>query len=149
MKNINKILLIFLVVLVILLVGVLSYLVFFKNEGGNFYAVYLRTGDLYFGKLVKFPYFGLKQVYLFQVNPQNQQSPLSVQKFSNIFWGPEDFIKINKENVVWLAKLNKDGQLYQLIKNNPQLVPQQDQLNQNQPLPNQNINNQTSSQFNQ
>lgn len=149
MKNINKVLLIILIVLVILLVGVLSYLLVFKKEA-NFYAVYLRTGDLYFGKLVRFPSFGLKQVYLFQVNPQNQQTPLSVQKFDNIFWGPEDFIKINKENVVWIAKLNKNGQLYQLIKNNPQLLQQeQPSLNQ-QGLPNQNqLNSGTSSSVNQ
>lgn len=132
MKNINKILLIVVIILLLIVVGFLVYQFQFREK--PFYAVYLRTGDLYFGKLVRFPSFGLKQAYLFQVNPQNQENPLSVQRFSRIFWGPEDFMKINKENVVWIAKLSKESQLYQLIKNNPDLIPQgnvNNNLNQN------------------
>ncbi len=116
----NKILLAVVIVLVLVVVGILTW-----NWWGatSYYAVYLRTGDLYFGQLVRFPSFGLKNIYTIQVNSQNQQNPLSIQKFTNIFWGPEDYMSINRSEVVWTTKLNSTGQLAQLIKNNPNLVP--------------------------
>ena len=99
-----------------------SWKVFFRVS--DFHAVYLRTGDVYFGKLSYAP-FGLSQVYTLQVNPQNQQTPINIQRFVNVFWGPEDFMKINKDEVVWVVRLNPQGQLAQLIRTNPNLVPPQ------------------------
>jgi len=121
MRNVNKILLVIVIVLLLALVGIVAW----KTWGGSpsYYAVYLKTGDLYFGQLSRFPSFGLSHVYLLQVNSQNQQNPVNVQKFSNIFWGPEDFIKINREEVVWYSKLRSDSQLVRLIESNPDLVP--------------------------
>ncbi|KKU91712.1 MAG: hypothetical protein UY23_C0001G0318 [Candidatus Jorgensenbacteria bacterium GW2011_GWA1_48_11] len=120
MSKINKILLIVVIVLILALAGVFAW----KWWGASsYYAVYLRTGDLYFGQLVRFPSFGLKNIYTIQVNSQNQQNPLSIQKFTNIFWSPTDFMKINREQVVWTTRLNDTGQLVQLIKTNPDLVP--------------------------
>jgi len=121
-KQTNKILLILVIILLFVLIGL--YIWQKASLPPTYYAVFLDTGELYFGKLVRFPYFGLKNVYLFQANPQNTTTPISVQKFSNIFWGPADFLKINREKVVWLTKLDSNGQLAQLIKNNPNLVPQ-------------------------
>lgn len=117
----NKILLIIIAVLLVILVSLLLGQKFWGEP--KFYAVYLRTGDLYFGKLTKFPSYGLKQVYTIQVNPENQETPFTIQKFRNIFWGPEDFLKINRDQVVWVTKLNPQGQLAQLIKTNPDLLP--------------------------
>jgi hypothetical protein len=122
MNQTNKILIILIVFLLVVIAAILIWRQWFNEP--SFYAVYLRTGDIYFGRLTIFPYFGLKQVYLIQVNRDNPQSPLSVQKFSNVFWGPSDYLKINRNEVVWLTKLNSSGQLYQLIKNNPDLLPQ-------------------------
>ncbi len=121
MRNINKILLIVVVVLAVVLAGVVVW----QNWWGkaSYSAVYLKTGDLYFGRLSRFPSFGLSHVYILQVNSQDQKNPINVQKFSNIFWGPEDFIKINREEVVWSAKLKSDSQLVRLIETNPDLVP--------------------------
>ena len=113
-------------VLVVLLLIVLVGVVVWKTVLGSqpYYAVLLRTGDLYFGQLTRFPSLGLKNVYLLQVNPQNQQNPVSIQKFTNIFWGPEDRIKLNREEVIWITKLNPQGQLAQVIRANPDLLPQ-------------------------
>jgi hypothetical protein len=117
----NKLLLI----LVIALVAVLVVLYGWQKTSAppTYHAVYLQTGELYFGKLVKFPSFGLKEVYLFQTNPQNTETPVSIQKFTNIFWGPADFLKINRDKVVWITKLDPNGRLVQLIKTNPNLTP--------------------------
>lgn len=121
MKNTNKILLIVIIVLVVALLAIVLYNKQFSEP--DFYAVYLRTGDLYFGQLVRFPSFGLRQVYTIQVDSQNQETPFSIQKFANVFWGPEDYLKINREQVVWIIKLDANGQLAQLIKSNPSLAP--------------------------
>ena len=134
MSNVNKILVVLIVALVLTLVGIVVW----RGWGGEttYHAVSLKTGELYFGKLSFFPSMKLKNVYLLQVNQQNQQSPLSVQKLSNVFWGPEDYLKINKDEVVWVTKLRADSQLAQLIKGNPDLTPQpgaEQQIPQQQP----------------
>ena len=122
MSKTNKILLVLVVLLLIVLIGIVIWQTLLG--GRPYYAVLLRTGDLYFGQLTRFPSFGLKNVYLLQVNPQNQQNPISIQRFTNIFWGPEDRLKLNREEVIWIAKLNPQGQLAQVIRTNPDLLPQ-------------------------
>ena len=111
-----------LLVVAVILLGVMVCIMWRINRGSDFYAVYLQTGDVYFGRLSRLP-FGLSQVYTLQVNPQNQQVPINIQKFTNVFWGPSDFMKINREQVVWVTKLNPKSQLVELLKNNPNLTP--------------------------
>lgn len=127
-KN-NKILSIAVCVLLLTLIGVVVWQIFF---GRTYSAVFLRTGDLYFGKLVNFPNFGLKNVYMIQANPQNPQSPLSIQKFTNVFWGPQDYLKINRSEVVWTAKLSPKSQLLEVLKSNPDLLPDAQNTGTNQ-----------------
>ncbi len=121
MRNINKVLLSVVIVLLVALVAVLAWQFWFATP--SYYAVYLRTGDLYFGELTTFPNFGLSHVYMLQVNSQDKQNPVSVQKFTNIFWGPEDFLNINRNEVVWYAKIDPQGQLASLLASNPNLLP--------------------------
>ncbi len=121
MRNVNKILLTVVIVLLVALAAILAWQFYFKTP--TYYAVYLRTGDLYFGELTTFPYFGLNHVYMIQVNSQNAQNPVSIQKFTNIFWGPQDTLRLNKDDVVWYTPLDPKGQLAQLIASNPDLTP--------------------------
>lgn len=121
MKNVNKVLVAVIIVLVLLLAGIIVWQAWLV--GPSYYAVYLRTGDLYFGELSRFPSFGLKHVYMLQVNAQSGQNPISIQKFTNVFWGPEDFIKLNRDEVVWYTKLKPESQLVKLIAANPELLP--------------------------
>lgn len=109
------------VALAVALAGVVAWQIWAASP--SFYAVYLRTGDLYFGELVRVPYFGLKRVYLLQVNAGNAQNPVSIQKFTNVFWGPEDFVKINRDEVVWITRVADSSQLLQVIRANPNLTP--------------------------
>jgi len=122
MSNANKILLVLVIVLILVLAGLIIWQKFGTNKP-TYWAIYLKSGDLYFGKLVQFPSFGLKNVYTLQVNQQNQENPVSVQKFTNIFWGPEDFLKINRAEITWMTKLRSDSQLAELLKTNPSLQP--------------------------
>ncbi len=128
----NRVLIGIIIILVAVLVALVSFQLIYGK--GDYYAVYLRTGDLYFGKIVRFPYFGLKNVYLLQTT-QDPTNPLRIQKFSDIFWGPEDYLKLNHDDVVWYTKLRGDSQLTQLLKTNPNLTQQQQPAQQLQQLP--------------
>lgn len=122
MKNsLNKVLFAIVIVLLVALVVIVGW----KYLAGSpsYYAVYLRTGDLYFGELSTFPSFTLNHVYMLQINSQDQKNPVSIQKFTNVFWGPEDSLNINKSEVVWYTRLASDSKLVQLIQTNPSLTP--------------------------
>jgi len=136
MSKANKILLWVVLVLVAILAILLIWQVFFATP--SFYAVYMKTGDLYFGRLVKFPSFELSQVYTIQVT-QDAQNPVRIQKFADAFWGPGDSLKLNKDEVVWYTKLDSRSQLSQLLETNPDLTPQQVPQQQLQQIPQQQI----------
>ena len=117
---------VFLTVSVFLLLVVLllawSFL-FSPMDQGGVYAVYLDSGDLYFGNLERFPTFGLRQVYLLRLG--GQDSGVGIQQFKNAFWGPDDFLSINPDKVLWVAHLRSDSELGMLIRQNPELIPPQ------------------------
>lgn len=122
MGMINRVLVAAVLVLAVLAVALFVWNRFYITSGNDgFHAVYLQTGDFYFGKLVKFPSFGLEQVYLLRLN-SDQSNPVSVQRFKEVFWGPEDFISINPSQVVWTAKLDRNSKFLDFIKQNPNLV---------------------------
>lgn len=127
MSKINKILLGSVAVLVVAL-GVLIYwqVVGFETP---YYAVYLSTGELYFGKLNTFPSLSLSDAYILQ-QTGDKQNPISINQFSKSFWGPQGTIDLNEKNIVWKAELSKDSQLISYMKN-PQAAqagqPAQDQ----------------------
>lgn len=116
--NSNKILFILVVVLLI----AVAALLLFKNESPTYHAVYLDTGDIYFGKLSYFPQYGMNDPYLLQLT-QNRETPVSVQRFKDVFWGPDGFLKLNREKVVWTAKLSSKGELAKILADNPNLIP--------------------------
>lgn len=114
MNKTNKILL----SIIIILAAALVAIVYWQKVGfkKSYWAVYLDTGDLYFGKLSRFPKFALSNAYLLQKNQDNQQNPFSVSKFENAFWAPENKIYLNEKNIVWKAKLKKESQIVNFIE---------------------------------
>lgn len=118
------------VLFAVVVIAVVAFVAVGMKGSGEFHAVYLRTGDLYFGKLMRFPSFGLKQVYTFQVDDKNTETPLSVARFKKVFWGPEDYLQINRDEVVWMTRLDTQGQLAKLLRENPDLIPSQTGNNQ-------------------
>ncbi|MDI6820699.1 MAG: hypothetical protein QMD65_00775 [Patescibacteria group bacterium] len=124
----KKILLIIVIVLLVALIALFVWRWGFVKSPPNYYALYLKTGELYFGRLVHFPRFGLKQVYMMQINNDNAQTPFSIQKFAKIFWGPEDYLRINRDEVVWMTRLSENSELAKVIAANPDLMPQNPQV---------------------
>jgi len=155
----KKILIILLIILVIVLgLGIWLGVKILGRENpeapSKYSAVYLQTGDIYFGELSWFPWPSLKNVWLVQrtIDQQNQ-AQLGIVPLKNSFWGPTDKIYLNPKQVVFWTNLRKDSQLVKVLENpnilnsagqNQQQNQQMQQsqqlpqnINQNNPLPNQ------------
>ena len=105
-------------ILAIILLGVLVYATLGNkvNTIKNPYsAVFLRTGDMYFGKLSRFPKLALSDVWYLQISTQEDQTGFNLAKFSDAIFGPKDKMEINRENVIWISKLQDDSQVVSFI----------------------------------
>jgi len=122
-------------IIAIILLSVLVYISFINkiDRKSTYYAVYLQTGDMYFGKLSRFPKLTLSDVWFIQRNIDEEQGGFNLIKYSNAMFGPKDKMEINKENVVWISKLRDDSQVVSFIlqsktqalqNSQPQAVPQ-------------------------
>jgi len=133
MNKLNKILLATVIVLIIAF-GVVLY----WQKGGfeeEYSAVYMTTGDLYFGKLSHFPKTSLSDVWLLQRNANDTQNPFGISRFDKAFWGPEDKLNIDSKNIVWTTELKSDSALVKFFKN-PSAADTQAQGQQSQELQN-------------
>lgn len=100
------------IVAIAVAVFVIVFLVF---KTPTYSAVYLRTGDIYFGKLIRFPVLGLRNVHVLQVNQNDSENPVVIQRFTNVFWGPQDWLKLNRDQIVWIAKLDPASELSKFL----------------------------------
>lgn len=118
MSKLNKILLIAVAILLIALVIIVWKPSIFKVfKGSSYYAVYLLSGDLYFGKMSWFNPYVLSDVRIIQKEQKSEkeQPALNLVKFQDIFWGPMGDLKLNKENVLWITKLSDESQVVKVI----------------------------------
>ena len=110
------------------------------NFEGNWQAVFLTNGQVYFGKVdrVNSEFVFLKNIYYLQVvnledtiaqppDVQNQpEQRLTLIKLGNEIHGPTDHMLINREHVVIIEDLKNDSRVVQAIddylknQNNPQ-----------------------------
>ena len=80
----------------------------------TWYAVYLDTGDLYFGHLSSFPSFSLSDAWYVQHSPQGD---VSVSDFAKVSWKPVGIIQLNRQHVVWTARIASDSPLIAAMNN--------------------------------
>ncbi len=120
MSKINKIFLILFGVLIVLLIAILAaaLIIYGARGGDSYYAVYLSTGDIYFGKTSFFSKNYFSDVWFLQKNLQDEQNPYSLAKLKDAFWGPQDSIYLNPKNIIWKVKLGPKSQVLDYIKNN-------------------------------
>lgn len=111
-----KKLLIFTGVAVVVLLGVAWWLLAGRGEK-PYTAVYLQTGDIYFGKMSWFPWPRLKEVWFLQrtVGAENQPQ-LGVAPFKTVFWGPTDEVRLNPKQIIWWTTLREDSELLKGIR---------------------------------
>ena len=89
-----------------------------QNSAGpsDYSAVYLTTGDIYYGKMHWFPRLYLTDVWVLQrsVAPDSQ---FGIAQFSRAFWQPVDEVYLNSDNVVLWTRLRNDSQLVSYFNN--------------------------------
>lgn len=88
--------------------------------GRSYYAVYLESGDIYFGKLHRFPTLRLTDVYLLvQGKDDTGANAFALQRFEDAVWGPNDYIRLNHDNVLWITRLkDKGGAMRAILREN-------------------------------
>ncbi len=90
-------------------------------------AVYLTSGDVYFGKLSWFPEPHMTDVwYLNRSMGANGQSQVSVTPLNGVFWGPVNDITFNPQQILFWTSLSNSSKLVADMEN-PSLAQQQPQ----------------------
>jgi hypothetical protein len=111
-----------------ILIGILLgvSLIYLTKKKSNYYAVFLNNGAVYFGKLSTFPKLKLSDAIFFQFDQQGQAS---FQRFKEAFWMPKGTIYLNQNSILFIAPLDENSPLVNLIEQRqaPTQVPQQPQ----------------------
>ena len=95
-------------------------------KGGQYQAVFLTNGQVYFGKVsnVNTGYVKLTDIYYLQVqqsvqpdnkNNNNNNSQVSLAKLGSELHGPEDAMYISRQQVLFWENLKNDGKVVQAI----------------------------------
>jgi hypothetical protein len=99
-------------------------------KGGQYQAVFLTNGQVYFGKVsdINNGYVKLSDIYYLQVQQSvqpddksktsatsNDQSQVSLAKLGSELHGPEDTMYISRQQVLFWENLKNDGKVVQAI----------------------------------
>lgn len=129
-----------LAVIIVVVVAVLALAVFgvyklykFRHPAGasEYSAVYLRTGEVYFGKLDWFPWPRIKNPWVLQ---KTQDGGVSVVPFASVFWSPVDMVYLNPKEVAFWTYLKDDSNIVKALRN-PASVQAASSANQNPIVP--------------
>jgi len=90
----------------------------------NYQAVFLTNGQVYFGKLADSgKYATLEDIYYLQVQQiqptdktATQQNKVTLIKLGNELHAPQDKMKINRDQVLFIEDLKDEGKVMQAIK---------------------------------
>ena len=110
--------------LVAILIGILLGIsfIYLSKKKSNYYAVFLNNGAIYFGKLSTFPKLKLSDAIFLQFDQQGQAS---FQNFKDAFWGPKGPIYLNQNSILFIAPLDENSPLVNLIEQRQAPIPQQ------------------------
>ncbi len=133
-----------------LLIAMTVYTVFGKTsisskiDTSKYQAVFLNSADgqVYFGKLkvLNDKYYELSDIYYVRVeqvqpdknNAQAQpQQNISLAKLGNEIHGPQDFMYINRDSIMFFENLKDDGQVVKAITEYKKNPTQNNQQNTN------------------
>jgi hypothetical protein len=122
------------VIVVVLLVGVGVWVGVSMINGGNssqsalspYSAVYLSTGDIYFGKLSWSPSPHMADAWFLQRGTDAKgNATVGVYPFSQVAWGPSDTVYFNSSQIIFWTRLNGTSSIAQLIANPAAATAQQ------------------------
>lgn len=102
----------FLICVVLLII--IAYLIFWQNAAKNKnIAVYLSTGELYFGKLEdKLISYDLSNAWLLN---KDDKGEYKLQEFQAAVWKPVGNLHISKDKIVFWTQIDSQSQVSQLI----------------------------------
>lgn len=121
MKKKTLAIIIILVVIVALIVGAyLAVKIFNKPQelkASEFTAVYMTSGDIYFGKMSWFPRPKLQNVWYLQRGVDQQNNPqLSIAAFKKVLWSPIDEVRINPKQIILSTRIREDSELARALR---------------------------------
>lgn len=115
MQKLTKGQVIFAVVVVV--VAIVAALVAVKivtaAKNPKYVAVYLETGEIYFGKMNWFPAPRLSNVMFFQ---QREGQGLALDRFTNAVWQPQEPLRISRDEIVFWTYLKPESPIVQAIE---------------------------------
>lgn len=114
----NKTHSIFIGIVIFFVLGAIAFFVskqFLADTSGVYYAVYLRSGDVYFGTLTRSPKLMLGNAYALVKN-DNNKDPFRIVKVTDMAWGPKGELELNQKQALWIAELAEDGTVMKYIK---------------------------------
>lgn len=87
-------------------------------SASGYTAVYMISGDIYFGKLHSFPKSYLTDaLYVTRSTGQDNKPQLGLATFKSAFWSPVGEIYFNPSQVLFTAPLRNDSQIVTAIQN--------------------------------
>jgi hypothetical protein len=113
------------------LVGLLLVFSFTNIFKPKYVMIVVEGGNIYFGERSLFNPYKISHPVFVNVS---QDGNLSLQRFSDAVWRPQDFIYFNPQKVIFWTYLKDDSQLIDFIKNKTRVLAPQ-----NQPQSQQNI----------
>jgi len=117
----------------LLLVLLIAFLVFLfvkfnssaSQKLSRYSAVYLKTGDIYFGELSHFPQFGIKNPWFLQKTvDENNQPQIGIAPLVSVFWKPGNKIILNEKEIIFWARLRSDSQIVPMLESGAATQPQ-------------------------
>ena len=80
-------------------------------------AVYMTTGDIYFGKMDWFPWPRLKNVWYIQRGVDAKQQPqVSLAPFKEVFWTPIGEIRLNPKEIIFWTMVKDGSEMAKALK---------------------------------
>jgi hypothetical protein len=99
-------------------------------------AVYLSTGDVYFGKLEWFPSPHIEDAWFLQHGMDAKGNPtVGVYPFSQIAWGPAGDLYLNAKQIVFWTRLSDTSSVAEAIANPAAVAPSEMQGDVPAPTP--------------
>lgn len=88
------------------------------NGPSPYSAVYLSSGDIYFGRFFSWPSPHMTDVwYLSRTQGADNQTQVSVQPMKAVFWGPGNEIDLNANDIIFSTRLMNNSQVVQIMEN--------------------------------
>lgn len=83
-------------------------------------AVYLTTGEVYYGRMSMFGGFKLSNVVTLQ---KDKDGNIAVQKLNDAVWKPKNPVSFQKDHIVFWTYLDSTSPLIDVIENKTQATP--------------------------